>query len=79
MRLNADENGLELCASGVRNTVGFDWYPDTWELWFTDNGRDCMGQNLPPEELRPGPSEGNPGAAQSTSSNCPMALRAPLR
>ncbi len=51
MRMNADGSGLEVFARGVRNTVGFDWHPDTGELWFTDNGRDWMGDNEPPDEL----------------------------
>lgn len=38
-------------AKGVRNTVGFDWQPDTGVLWFTDNGRDHLGDNRPPDEL----------------------------
>ena len=38
-------------AHGVRNTVGFDWEPGTGELWFTDNGRDLMGDDVPPDEL----------------------------
>jgi len=42
---------LETYASGIRNTVGFDWHPVTGELWFTDNGRDMMGDELPPGEL----------------------------
>jgi glucose/arabinose dehydrogenase len=42
---------MEIIAHGVRNTVGFDWHPETSELWFTDNGRDWMGDNLPPDEL----------------------------
>jgi len=42
---------LEIYASGIRNTVGFDWHPATGELWFTDNGRDMMGDDLPPGEL----------------------------
>ena len=41
----------EVFARGVRNTVGFDWHPDTGELWFTDNGRDWLGDDLPPDEL----------------------------
>lgn len=46
------ENGrLEVIARGVRNTVGFDWHPRTGELWFTDNGRDWLGDNRPPCEL----------------------------
>ncbi|MET4162131.1 glucose/arabinose dehydrogenase [Marinobacterium sp. MBR-111] len=38
-------------ARGVRNTVGFDWHPEDGSLWFTDNGRDHMGDNLPDDEL----------------------------
>jgi glucose/arabinose dehydrogenase len=50
-RINSDGSGFEIIARGVRNTVGFDWHPATKELWFTDNGRDTMGDNIPPEEL----------------------------
>ena len=50
-RLNADGSNLEIFAHGVRNTVGFDWHPKTGELWFTDNGRDWLGDDLPPDEL----------------------------
>jgi glucose/arabinose dehydrogenase len=58
MRMNPDGSGLEIFASGIRNTVGFDWNPLTRELWFTDNGRDWMGDNLPPDELNHAPKEG---------------------
>src|SRR5688572_1136779 len=44
-RYNADGSGKEVIAIGVRNTVGFDWHPKTKELWFTDHGRDWMGEN----------------------------------
>ncbi|MBI5906305.1 MAG: sorbosone dehydrogenase family protein [Deltaproteobacteria bacterium] len=57
-RMNPDGTGLELFASGVRNTVGFDWNPETKELWFTDNGRDWMGDDLPPDELNRAPRTG---------------------
>ncbi|TRX48284.1 sorbosone dehydrogenase family protein [Fulvivirga sp. M361] len=50
-RMNADGTNMEIVAEGVRNTVGFDWNPNTRELWFTDNGRDHMGDNYPPCEL----------------------------
>ena len=50
-RMNADGTNMEIVAEGVRNTVGFDWNPNTHELWFTDNGRDHMGDNYPPCEL----------------------------
>jgi glucose/arabinose dehydrogenase len=51
MRMNADGSGLEVVARGVRNTVGFDWHPRTRELWFTDNGRDLLGDDVPGDEL----------------------------
>lgn len=51
MRMNPDGSELEVFAYGVRNTVGFDWHPETNELWFTDNGRDWMGDDIPPDEL----------------------------
>jgi glucose/arabinose dehydrogenase len=41
----------EVVAHGVRNTVGFDWHPETKQLWFTDNGRDMLGDDTPPDEL----------------------------
>lgn len=41
----------EMFAHGVRNSVGFDWHPLTGELWFTDNGRDMMGDDIPNCEL----------------------------
>jgi glucose/arabinose dehydrogenase len=50
-RLNPDGSGFEVYAHGVRNSVGFAWHPDSKELWFTDNGRDWMGDDLPPCEL----------------------------
>ena len=57
-RINLDGSELEIYAHGVRNTVGFDWHPHTGELWFTDNGRDLMGDNLPPDELNRAPKMG---------------------
>lgn len=50
-RMNADGSQAEDFALGVRNSVGFDWHPDSGELWFTDNGRDWLGDNRPPCEL----------------------------
>jgi glucose/arabinose dehydrogenase len=50
-RYNADGTGMEIIARGVRNTVGFDWHPQTGELWFTDNGRDWAGNEGPEDEL----------------------------
>jgi len=51
MRMDPDGRNLEIYAQGVRNTVGFDWHPHTGNLWFTDNGRDYLGDDLPPDEL----------------------------
>jgi glucose/arabinose dehydrogenase len=51
IRVNLDGSGRETYASGVRNSVGFTWHPETRELWFTDNGRDMMGDDIPPCEL----------------------------
>lgn len=50
-RYNADGSGMEVVATGIRNTIGFDWHPVTKQLWFTDHGRDWMGDDGPEDEL----------------------------
>ena len=50
-RMDPDGSNLEIYAHGIRNTVGFTWHPETGDLWFTDNGRDKLGDNRPPDEL----------------------------
>ena len=50
-RMNADGTGMEIIAHGIRNSVGFDWDPRDSSLWFTDNGRDMMGDDVPEDEL----------------------------
>lgn len=50
-RLDLASRRTEVVARGVRNSVGFDWHPQSGELWFTDNGRDWLGDDLPPDEL----------------------------
>ncbi|MEQ6166289.1 sorbosone dehydrogenase family protein [Ekhidna sp. MALMAid0563] len=50
-RMNPDGSDREVYAHGVRNTVGFSWHPETGEMWFTDNGRDWLGNDEPPCEL----------------------------
>jgi glucose/arabinose dehydrogenase len=50
-RINLDGGGAEVVARGVRNSVGFDWHPVTKELYFTDNGRDWLSEDLPEDEL----------------------------
>lgn len=57
-RINADGTGLEVVQHGVRNTVGFTWHPETGDLWFTDNGRDMMGDDIPACELNHAPKDG---------------------
>lgn len=58
MRMNADGSESEIYAKGIRNSVGFDWDPLTQELWFTDNGRDLLGDNTPPDKLSHAPKKG---------------------
>ncbi|TCV96495.1 glucose/arabinose dehydrogenase [Luteibacter rhizovicinus] len=50
-RMNPDGTGIEDVAHGIRNTVGFTWRPSDKSLWFTDNGRDEMGDDMPSDEL----------------------------
>jgi glucose/arabinose dehydrogenase len=57
-RLRPDGSELHTFARGVRNTVGFDWHPASSEMWFTDNGRDLMGDDTPPDELNHAPKPG---------------------
>ncbi len=58
MRLRPDGSALEIYAQGIRNTLGFDWHPRSRELWFTENGRDELGDDLPPDELNSAPHSG---------------------
>lgn len=58
LRMRPDGTEPTVFAHGVRNSVGFDWHPATGELWFTDNGRDHLGDDLPPDELNHAPSAG---------------------
>jgi glucose/arabinose dehydrogenase len=51
LRMKPDGSNLEVFAAGVRNSVGFDWHPTSHEMWFTDNGRDMMGDDVPNDEL----------------------------
>jgi glucose/arabinose dehydrogenase len=58
MRMEPNGSQLEIFARGIRNTVGFAWNPQTGELWFTDNGRDWLGNDMPPDELNRAPHIG---------------------
>jgi len=58
VRMNPDGSAMEVFARGVRNSVGFDWDPQTGEMWFTDNGRDELGNDVPSDELNHAPVPG---------------------
>jgi glucose/arabinose dehydrogenase len=70
-RVDVADGRPEVVARGVRNSVGFDFHPDTGELWFTDNGRDWLGDDRPPDELnrlaRPGLHSASPTATATAS------------
>ena len=51
LRVDPKNGAMEVYAHGVRNSVGSAWHPNTQKLWFSDNGRDWMGDDLPPEEI----------------------------
>ena len=72
-RMKPDGSGLETVAAGVRNSVGFDWNPRDRSLWFTDNGRDMLGDDVPHDELnhveRPGQHFGYPYCHQGELSD----------
>jgi glucose/arabinose dehydrogenase len=57
-RFNVDTKEREIIARGVRNTVGFTWHPVTQKLWFTDNGGDWLGDDMPACELNYAPTPG---------------------
>jgi glucose/arabinose dehydrogenase len=86
MRMNPDGSDLAIYSSGVRNTVGFDWDPRTGYLWFTDNGQDWLGEDLPPDELNAATTHGQdfgfpycygdniPDPVIQTANGCPGAI-----
>ncbi|WP_425468985.1 PQQ-dependent sugar dehydrogenase [Paraburkholderia panacisoli] len=57
-RMDPDGSHYEVVARGVRNSVGFAWHPATHELWFTDNGRDLLGDDVPSDKLNRAPRAG---------------------
>jgi hypothetical protein len=57
-RMNPDGTGMEVYATGVRNSVGLAFHPLNGQLWFTDNGRDMLGDDLPADELNYAPRPG---------------------
>ena len=69
--MDLDGKNDEVYALGVRNTVGFDWNPETKQLYFTDNGRDWMSEDVPEDELnrvtKKGEHFGAPYCCRATS------------
>lgn len=57
-RLNPNGSNFEVYAQGVRNSLGLDWHPKTNTLWFSDIGRDWMGEDIPPDELNHAAAQG---------------------
>ena len=57
-RIDPDGSGMDVYARGVRNSVGLAFHPDNGQLWFTDNGRDMLGDDLPADELNHAPRPG---------------------
>ncbi len=57
-RVSPEGENFEVFAHGVRNSRGFDWHPQTGELWFSDNGRDHLGDDIPPCEVNRAPEVG---------------------
>ncbi|NPT38154.1 PQQ-dependent sugar dehydrogenase [Paraburkholderia xenovorans] len=57
-RMDPDGSHYEVAARGIRNSVGFAWHPVTHELWFTDNGRDLLGDDVPDDKLNRAPRAG---------------------
>ena len=56
--MNPDGSDLQIFAHGIRNSVGFSWHPETGELWFTNNGRDRLGDTQPADTLHHAPEPG---------------------
>ena len=57
-RMNDDGSNMEVVQHGIRNTVGFTWHPDSKDLWFTDNGRDWWGDDIPGCEVNRASKDG---------------------
>jgi glucose/arabinose dehydrogenase len=57
-RMNFDGSGMETYAKGLRNSVGLAFHPENGQLWFTGNGADRMGDDLPADELNHAPQAG---------------------
>ncbi|SFV14250.1 Glucose / Sorbosone dehydrogenase [Methylobacterium sp. UNCCL125] len=74
-RMDLDGKNAEVIARGVRNTVGFDWNPKTKQLWFTDNGRDWVSEDIPNDELNVLTEPGKQHSAIRTATRAPSRIR----
>ena len=75
LRINLDGSGMEIVARGVRNTVGFDFHPKTKELWFTDNQRDWLSEDMPHDELNRVTKPGQTLRLSRTATRATIAIR----
>ena len=82
LRMDPDTGDTNVYAYGVRNSVGMAWHPVTSELWFSDNGRDQSGDDLPADEINrvsaPGGHYGFPYFHQDHRPNQPVDYRDPV-
>lgn len=51
LRMDPNNGSTSVYAAGIRNTVGLAWHPQSKQLWFSENGRDMLGDDVPPEEI----------------------------
>jgi glucose/arabinose dehydrogenase len=79
LRRKLNDKDWQVFAEGIRNTVGFDWHPETGHLWFSDNGQDWMGDELPPDEINRAPKLGmNFGFPYVYGNNIPTPQHYPI-
>jgi glucose/arabinose dehydrogenase len=79
LRRQLEDDHWQVYADGIRNTVGFDWEPKTGKLWFSDNGQDWMGDELPPDEINHAPQLGmNFGFPYVYGDNIPTPQQYPI-
>ncbi|MCY4056955.1 MAG: PQQ-dependent sugar dehydrogenase, partial [Gammaproteobacteria bacterium] len=82
LRMDPDTGETTVYAHGVRNSVGMAWHPVTSQLWFSENGRDGSGDNLPADEINrvetPGGHYGFPYFHQDHRTGEPVDYRDPV-
>ena len=82
LRMDPDTGDTTVYGHGVRNSVGMAWHPVTGELWFSENGRDWSGDDLPADEInrvaRPGAHYGFPYFHQDHRAGKPVDFPDPV-